>query len=104
MKGLNITGLKGEKFFLLTMAGSDGRWKRRKAKEEEEEEEDEEGWGGIHSYSQSPTVQLQSHLLSLRTLFLDHSQGASQPLNIMFLWQDWACFVTPPAAPSSGDP
>lgn len=30
MKGLNITGLKGEKFFLLTMAGSDGRWKRRR--------------------------------------------------------------------------
>lgn len=30
MKCLNITGLKGEKFFLLTMAGSDGRWKRRR--------------------------------------------------------------------------
>lgn len=35
---------------------------------EEEEEEEEKGGGGvggIHSYSQSPSVQLQSHLLSL---------------------------------------
>lgn len=31
----------------------------------EEEEAEEDGVGGIHSYSQSPTVQLQSHLLSL---------------------------------------
>lgn len=36
MKGLNITRLKGEKFFLLTMAGSDGRWKRRRRRRRRE--------------------------------------------------------------------
>ena len=62
------------------------------------------GVGGIHSYSQSPTVRLQSHLLSLWALFLDLARGASQPLNMVLLWPDWACFLTPPTAPSSGDP
>lgn len=60
------------------------------------------GVGGIHSYSQSPTVQLQSHLLSWT--LVDHSQGASQPSDTVFLWQDRACYLTPPGAPSSGGP
>lgn len=72
---------------------------------------------GIHSYSQSPAVQLQSHLLSLSTL---HSLFFFCLLFFFFrpgpgerndLWMSCSsgeigggCFITPPGAPSSGHP
>lgn len=119
MKGLNITGLKGEKFFFfLTMTGSDGRWKRRRrrkrSRRRRRRKKEEGGVGGIHSYSQSPTVQLQSHLLSLWTLlsrvclfcfFLDCGQRGGPAFQTRCLTgRTGPASFTPPAAPSSGGP
>lgn len=70
-----------------------------------EEEEEEEGWGVF-----TVTVRVQRSSYNHICCHYEHSffkttaRGASQPLNMTFLWRDWACFITPPAAPSSGDP
>lgn len=62
-----------------------------------------EGEGGIHSFSQSPTVQLQSHLLSLWTHFFSFFKTMTRGAKICSSSWIRSAFLTPPAAPSSGD-
>lgn len=72
------------------MAGRDGRWSWRR--------------GGGYSQLQSESYGPATITSAVMNTLIDHSQGASQPSDMVFLWQDRACYLTPPGAPSSGGP
>lgn len=67
-----------------------------------EEEKEEERWGVF-----TVTVRVQRSATITSAVIMNTqttARGANQPPNVLLLRPEWACFLTPPAAPSSGGP
>lgn len=71
--------------------------------EEEEKEGEVGGYSQFQSESNCPATITSAVIMN--TLFIFFRPGEqSRSLNVTFLWLDVVCLLTPPAAPSSGDP